>query len=362
MKVIINGDYLAYKTFAGVNRFATEVLYELDGLIDKCDVEVVTPDYAENLPKYENIGVFKYGRAPLFKWRQHTLPEYVKRQKGFLIDLTQALPVGISGITCIHDCIPELIPSAYSGAYERIIKKPLKLMQRRIVIRKSKLILAVSNHTREDIVRIHGVNREKVVVISNAWQHIKRIPYDCEILKKLGLTPRTFYFSLGSRVPHKNTRWLVEAAKQNSESIFVVSGENSFCKKFEKKIFPPNMIFTGYISDGEVRTLMANCKAFVFPSIYEGFGIPPMEALAEGAEIIISNTSCMPEIYGKSAHYIDPTDYDGISMDKILSGEVCPPQDVLNKYSWKKSAEVLCEIIRNLGMINDENSLFDNAI
>ena len=98
-------------------------------------------------------------------------------------------------------------------------------------------------------------------------------------------------------------------------------------------------------SDGEIRSLMANCKAFILPSIYEGFGIPPMEALAENAQIIVSNTSCLPEIYSKSAHYIDPYQLENIDLDKILAEHVEDPEAVLNKYSWEKSAKTLYSLI-----------------
>ena len=82
-----------------------------------------------------------------------------------------------------------------------------------------------------------------------------------------------------------------------------------------------NVIYLGFVSDEEMKTLMANCKAFIHPALYEGFGITPMEAMSVGAELIISNAACLPEIYGKSAHYIDPHNSD-VDLDKLLSEPV----------------------------------------
>ena len=104
-----------------------------------------------------------------------------------------------------------------------------------------------------------------------------------------------------------------------------------------------NIVQLGYITDGEIKSIMSNCKAFIFPSFYEGFGIPPMEALACGAKIIISNSSCLPEIYGESAYYISPYDYD-VDLDELLKKDVAPPKACLDNFGWDKSARILYDL------------------
>ena len=98
------------------------------------------------------------------------------------------------------------------------------------------------------------------------------------------------------------------------------------------------LFYLGFVSDEEMKTLMANCKAFIHPALYEGFGITPMEAMSVGAELIISNAACLPEIYGKSSHYIDPHNSD-VDLDKLLSEPVESADKVLNNYSWEKFAK-----------------------
>ena len=86
----------------------------------------------------------------------------------------------------------------------------------------------------------------------------------------------------------------------------------------------------------------------MLPSLYEGFAIPPLEALSVGVPIILSNTSCLPEIYGTAAHYIDPYDYQSIDLDAILRQSVTDANTVLQKYSWQKSAAAFLEIFRSI--------------
>ena len=345
-KVVINGDYLAFATFAGVSRFATELVYELDNMVDGQGIELVCPSYTKNIPILRNIKIVWHGEEQIDRWKHISLPKYIKKENAILVDLTQAFPLSVRSITCVHDCIPELVDTAYSGLKGKWIKRPVKLLQRRIILRRSCHILTVSEFSKKDLMRIYKLPTNKITVVNNAWQHITKIDYDDSIIDKNAvLSDRDFYFTLGSRVPHKNLEWIVAAAKANPGDQFVVSGENKYCLGFENKTFPKNILFTGYISDGEIRSLMRKCEAFILPSFYEGFGIPPLEALAEGAEIIISNASCLPEIYGNSAHYIDPNDYENVNLDEILSCPVENSSKTLEKYSWKKSAETLYKVI-----------------
>ncbi len=101
----------------------------------------------------------------------------------------------------------------------------------------------------------------------------------------------------------------------------------------------------GYVSDEEAKTMMRDCKAFLFPTFYEGFGIPPLEAMSVGAKnIYVSDTAVMHEIFGDSVHYINPYKYNDIFDDDAADSEECI-RKVLLKYSWKKSAILLRKIV-----------------
>lgn len=349
-KIVINGDFLVNKVFAGVNRYAAEILYELDCLVKGDDVELLVPEYVCGVPEFSNIKVVRYGKSSLMVWKNIILPKYIAKNNAILLDLSQAFPAWIKGsmVTCVHDCIPELVPTAYTGTIRRLIVKPLKIFQRKKALMKSERILTVSENSKRDIINIYGIKPEKIIVAGNAWQHINRVKYDDELNRKYNLLNGKYYFTLGSRVPHKNLKWIVEAAKQSKDEIFVVSGENTYYNNFENEKFPDNIIFTGYITDAQIKSLMKECKAFLFPSFYEGFGIPPMEALSQGAKIIISDSSSLPEIYRNSAYYINPYDVSNIDLEEILKGEVNSPDEVLNRYSWKKTAKIVYETLRTV--------------
>ena len=108
---------------------------------------------------------------------------------------------------------------------------------------------------------------------------------------------------------------------------------------------PPNVLCLGYVSDGEAKALMANCKAIVFPTLYEGFGIPPLEAIACGApRVLVSDTPCMREVYGPHADYIDLAANHG-DVDAVIPGHDAAA--VLARYSWAESARRLLELLRS---------------
>ncbi|MBQ4530347.1 MAG: glycosyltransferase, partial [Lachnospiraceae bacterium] len=97
------------------------------------------------------------------------------------------------------------------------------------------------------------------------------------------------------------------------------------------------------VTDEENKALMERCRIFVFPSKLEGFGIPPLEALACGAKIAISRASCLPEIYGECAVYFDPDDYE-VNIEDLEKQAIVGVDKLLKKYSWEKSAKDWYEI------------------
>ena len=102
----------------------------------------------------------------------------------------------------------------------------------------------------------------------------------------------------------------------------------------------------GFISDEDACALIKNCRTFIHPSLYEGFGIPPLEALALGVDVICSNSTAMPEVLGKSVHYINSLDWN-VNLEELLMQPVEHRERVLERFSWKKSAEVLLNFMRN---------------
>ena len=335
MKYIINGKFYS-QSITGVQRYARELVMELDNILDRnCEFEIALSNDCFDVPLLKNIktviiGPFKSGAM----WEQIILPIYVSYQKAVCVNLCNSMPILSKNITVLHDVSFKVNPQFYS--------KKVNLWTNFVVstcIHRLKKMITVSNFSKLEIMNNYSINENQIQVIYNGWQHYSRIKYSENCLKKYGLEKGKYYFALSSLTKNKNFKWIAENAKKNSNAIYAVSGAINarvFSDALDFEI-PSNMKFLGYVTDEEAKTLMRDCKAFLFPTFYEGFGIPPLEALSVGTKVVVSDTSCMREIYGDTAYYIDPYN-SNVDLDELLTQTVSNPVMVLKKYSWHKSA------------------------
>lgn len=337
-KIAINGQFLA-RRMTGQERFANEIVLELDKIVDKDTVELVVPVHAQNIPSLTNIKVVKYGNMKSHLWEQTNFAFYCIIRKALSLNLCSIVPLLKPGIVCIHDLSYKVNPQYFKTRYA-VLSRVWHIVHYWVGWLVSPLIYTVSEYSKNQMIEIYNVKPEKIHVIANGWQHFLRINYDDTIFDKYPqLEKGKYFFTLGSLAPNKNIEWILKAAKFNPEYQFAIAGKASleaYGKDYSESNLP-NVHFLGFISDGNVKSLMRNCKAFILPSRYEGFGIPPLEAMSVGAKVIVSNVSCLPEIYRDSAHYIDP-DKAEINLDELLNHPVGDSQEVLKKYSFESSA------------------------
>lgn len=348
MKYAINGRFVVRK-LTGQERFATELLRELDKICEKDEFVLVVPEYAETLPDYKNIKIVKYGKVKSHFWEQISLYRYCKKHHLVSVNLTSTCPLLDSGIVCCHDAasyeIRELLTQNLYGRLSYIWHQ----MMIEAVKRSKYPIITVSRYSKSRLSKFMKVPESRFHVISNAWQHYLRVNEDESIFEKLpkGYDRGEYYMALSSLSPQKNFIWVKEVAKRNPQKKFLIVGRaEGFTKLGTDELQESNLHFTGYLTDGEIKSLMTRCRAFIHPAVYEGFGIPPIEALSCGAELIVSTAACLPEVYGNSAHYIDPYNYD-VDLDELLKEPVAPASEVLDKYSWSKEAKKLLNLLRN---------------
>ena len=349
MKYAFNGRFLT-KKMTGQERFAMELISHLDKICKKGEFCVVTSELATSLPKWENIEIVQTGRLKREAWEQFCLGPYLRKHHLKCVNLTATYPLFHADVVCLHDVFifekwRMCIHSAY-GIFGLIWKRMLF----RIAKLSAMKVLTVSEYSRCKLNEFLGIPLQKIKVVYNAWQHYETIEADESVFGRLprNIKKHEFFFSLSSLTPQKNFIWIIEVAKRNPTQCFVVSGKaEGFTNLNIEKLDLRNLHFTGFLTDSEVKALMKNCRAFIHPAIYEGFGIPPIEALSCGATLILSNATCLPEIYGDAAHYIDPYDYD-VDFEKLLNEPIAPALSVLDKYNWGREAEKLYNILREL--------------
>lgn len=351
MGIIINGRFLIHRV-TGVERYAREILTELDKMIEPGELEIAIPPELNDIPIYKNIKVIKIGKLHNRLWEHISFPWYVHKKRETSLNLCNVAPLFSPGIVCIHDVKVKATPQYFSKKF--LLWYNLLLAN---ATKRAKKIITVSEFSKSEIIKYFKVEPKKIVVIPNAWQHYERISYDENTLFKYHLDKEKYFFSMCSLEPNKNFKWIAKAAKRNPDFVFVVAGsinKNVFAEGLGFEC-PENMKLLGYVSDEEAKTLMRDCKAFLFPTFYEGFGIPPLEAISAGAkQVVVSDTVIMHEIFGDDVEYVDPNkcNFDFKKLKLIANS------DVLEKYSWKKSAKQIKEVIdliSNKMVIENEN-------
>lgn len=349
-KIIINGESYA-RNVTGIERVCIETIQELDKICQPDEIELVIPKNVKLVPQLKNIKVVQldYEISLFFKWVQLPFQKYLRKQKGISLDFANDCPYFRPGIEYLHDIYCKLYPKDFTGRHDKLIRLLSCILYRRIA-KKAKIIIAVSDFTKKTIVDTYHINPDRIKVIydglSKSYLDIK--PDFSIFLKNPELKEKQYYFTLGSLSIRKNLKWIASHAQKHPENFYAISGKplpDVVPKELELLRTLKNVKFLGYLSDEEVKAVMSKCKAFIFPSYFEGFGLPPLEALSCGAPIIISNTTCLPEIYGNTAHYIDPDNSD-IDLDKLLQEPVASPTELLEKLTVENSAKELYSILK----------------
>lgn len=338
--IVINGRFLTQK-ITGVQRFAHEIIRELDRIVKPNEIKILVPrDIIYDEIRYKNVEIIKCGKLTGHLWEQIELPFYVKKLKGRLLNLCNTAPIINPGIITIHDIQTKVHPEFFNKKFAMWYN-----FMHKINVKKAQKIITVSEFSKKEIIKYYNIDDNKIEVIYNGWQHMERIIADESILDRLNIKNREYILGVSSINPNKNFKYILELAKLHPEYKFIVVGKKN------DKIFSDtnlekltNLIWTGYITDEEIKALYSKARVFIFPSFYEGFGIPPLEALACGCkQVIASNTSCLPEIFETYILYLNPKEI--LKLDLNLINNKKNLNKVLSKFSWERSAEKMIDII-----------------
>ncbi|GAA4809434.1 hypothetical protein GCM10011365_15850 [Marinicella pacifica] len=238
-------------------------------------------------------------------------------EKPDIFHLTTPWPVKIPGVktvVTIHDLIPLKIPFTtldFKKYFYYLFKQAAE---------SADLILSVSEHTKKDIINIYGVSEDKIKVTYQSYRASKTVNHDDAktYLKAQNLTPQKYILFVGNIEPKKNIKQLIQAmayVKKGYKLAVVgrkawmhesqLKGLNNFLKK-------DDYVFLDYVPEYELGMLYQNATCLVMPSLYEGFGLPVLEAMQHDCPVICSNRSSLPEVAGDAAIYIDPYQFGEI--------------------------------------------------
>ena len=233
-------------------------------------------------------------------------------------------------------------------------------------VEKAKKIIAVSNTTKKDIIKFYNIPEEKIDVIYNGYE--KEIHPRGEAKKQpklhLGGVKQKYILYVGTLQPRKNVGCLIDAyslfRNQRPEFKLIIVGKKGWLyehifKKVEDLNLKKNVIFKGYVSDIELTNLYKNAFCFVLPSLYEGFGLPLLEAMRFGSPVISSFTSSLPEVGGDACIYFDPNSPQELSKKlqqlsdnrKLRSDLIKRGRERIKLFSWKKCAEHTLNLLLN---------------
>jgi glycosyltransferase involved in cell wall biosynthesis len=228
------------------------------------------------------------------------------------------------------------------------------------VAHSSKQLITPSQYVKDDLAKFASINSRKINVTYEAADKISQPP---EPINQLLNTKFIMY--VGRPTPHKNLERLVEAFRilknQNPELVLALAGKTDrnykkVSKLVSSKSLTDSVVFTGFISEGQLRWMYENTDAYVFPSLSEGFGLPGLEAMTHNAPVVSSNATCLPEVYGEAAHYFDPEDVQDMAVKiatvvnspKVRENLIKNGQDQVKKYSWAKMAEQTLNIYKEV--------------
>jgi len=280
-------------------------------------------------------------------------------------------------VVSIHDLILTKYPSQRATTLSPL-KYFLKNLLYKIIIRRavkeSQTVITMANFTKEEIVREFKLvetqsvaSVQKIKVIYEGVTKLEHNDAEVDFKKHLHLPMGTrinkkFVLYVGNAYPHKNLEFMVRAFKnfQQDCQLVLIGRKDYFYQRLEKLIQDLNLnqriILTGHIADEKLGAFYRNTQAYIFPSLCEGFGLPPLEALQFEIPVLSSNFSCLPEILEDSALYFDPTNKDDflkklnqILWDENLRNElISNSKKILLKYNWQKTAEKTLKIYTSL--------------
>ncbi len=374
MRIAVNTRFLLPDYLEGYGYFLQEILQRITKNHPEHQfIFIFDRPYADRYVFGSNVTPVVAGppaRHPLLWkwWYDVKVPAILRRYKADVFVSTDgfcSLTTRRPQLLVVHDLsflrFPDLIHKSHLFFYKRFTPRFLD---------RAKRVVTVSEFSRRDLLANYAIDADKITVIPNAAREGFRVLSDeeKEQTREAFTAGKNYFLYAGSIHPRKNLHQLLKAfsifkKRQRSEWKLVLAGRlawknEAFLASLKSYKYRSDVVLTGYVSDRDLQQLMGAAYALVYPSRWEGFGVPVLEAMASGVPVITSEQSAMQEIAGKSAYYVDPTKPAEIAegmmelyRNESLAGRMIEEGKlVAGKYSWDKTAEAFFkEILRVAG-------------
>lgn len=370
-------DYTAaYEQGGGIGRYVRELVTALAHIDSTNSYRLfVAGASSSNLPASiaPNFGWRSTPLSPLFLarlWHRLHVPLPVEAFVGRVplyhatdFVLPPTLP-GVRTLLTVHDLSFVRVPGAASPGLRAYLDKVVPSS-----VARADLVLADSEATKEDLLSLYRVSSEKVVVLLSGVSStfIRYIDpfFVLTIRKKYRLTDRPYILSIGTVQPRKNYSRLIQALalirNQGLDLDLVIAGgkgwlEDPIYATIRETHLEDHVHFIGFADDADLPTLYNGAVCFAFPSLYEGFGLPILEAMSCGTPVVTSNISSLPEVAGDATLLIDPYDVEALSnaLQRLITDTelrntlIVKGHIQAKKFTWEKSARHLLQIYNNL--------------
>lgn len=327
----VNSRYV-HQPLTGVQRYAVEITKRLKRPVTK------------EAPRRPMRGFKAHA------WEQFRLPLKLPNNS-LLWSPCNTGPLAVRNqIVTIHDTAFLDVPNAFSASFRAYYQWLMPKLASRV-----RGVLTVSNFSKTRICESFGLNDSQITVAPCGVgdEFFEEAPLDISIVKSdLNIEKRAYILLVGSIEPRKNLATAFQAWQQLTQyhddfELVVAGGTADLFRRTDTEI-PINANFVGRVSDEQLRTLLINASCFLFPSLYEGFGLPPLEALAAGCPVISSDRCSMPEVLGNAVLYFDPTSSEDLAATLAKSlddSELRNTMSTIGKahaqnFTWQNSADI----------------------
>ena len=370
MNIFYDHQAFTLQKYGGISRYFYQIIKGIDKLNDyqlKTDVSLLISDnyYISNDNKFNHIRFFQNYSFRGKKRIERIINKcfsiknlYMKSAD--LVHATYYDPYfvkylgNVPYVITVHDMIHEKFEDMFPRT-DRSIE------QKKLTIKNANKIIAISENTKKDIIDIYGVSEEKISVIYHG--NSMRVPFDTTLPNTF---PKKYILYVGDRSRYKNFKLFLESVvsilQDNDDLNLICIGGGEF-KRSENIMFNIHEISSKLVqynaNDDELAILYTNAAVFVFPSLYEGFGIPILEAFACKCPLVCSNTSSFPEIAKDAAVYFDPNDESSITnaIKKVLEDEELRKKIIekgtirLEDFSWERAVVQTLDVYKRIAKV-----------